>query len=86
MLLRGRLGDLFLEAGKADAIPVKLNVALVGGAAEDEPPKLLNALFCPKWPKSGIGALLCPLGLLTGDLGGEFGTLFSMSKYFGEKT
>ena len=86
MLVRGRLGDLFLEAGKADAIPVKLNVALAGGAAEDGPPNLLNALFCPNWPKSGIGALLCPLGFLTGDLGGEFGTLFSMSKYFGGKT
>lgn len=34
------MGDLFLEAGKADAIPVKLNVALADGATEDEPPKI----------------------------------------------
>ena len=34
-LVRGRMGDLFLEAGKADAIPAKLNVALADGAPEN---------------------------------------------------
>ena len=80
------MGDLFLEAGKADAIPVKLNVALASGATEDEPPKITECTVLPElaeiWGRNPFVPSWAPYWRL----GREFGRLFSVSKCFGEKT
>lgn len=79
------MGDLFLEAGKADAIPVKLNVALAGGGTEDEPPKITECTVLPELAEIWGRYPFVPSWAPYWRLGGKFDPLFSVSKYFGEK-